>query len=84
MLENRFNGSPYNAMVFLFPDKKWNTLKSKRALIKKKHDGYCTVEGCHKPYRAKGLCDNCYKKYQRGTLEGYVPSKLKEENKLLL
>ena len=31
----------------------------------------CTVEGCKRPYRAKGYCVTHYKLWRRGELEGH-------------
>jgi len=37
------------------------------AAIEKK----CTVEGCKRPYRAKGYCVTHYKLWRRGEVEGH-------------
>jgi hypothetical protein len=31
----------------------------------------CSVEGCKRPYRAKGYCVTHYKKWRRGEIEGH-------------
>lgn len=31
----------------------------------------CAVEGCKRPYRAKGYCVTHYKKWRRGEMEGH-------------
>ena len=31
----------------------------------------CKIEGCKKPYRAKGFCSVHFKKWRAGELEGY-------------
>ncbi len=31
----------------------------------------CTVEGCKRPYRAKGYCVTHYKLWRRGEMEGH-------------
>ncbi len=31
----------------------------------------CGVEGCKRPYRAKGYCVTHYKKWRRGEIEGH-------------
>ena len=33
--------------------------------------GKCTIEGCKRPYRAKGLCISHYKTWRRNELEGH-------------
>jgi len=34
----------------------------------------CLINGCENKIRARGFCSNHYKKFQRGTLDGYVNS----------
>ena len=31
----------------------------------------CSVEGCKRPYRAKGYCVTHYKRWRRGEVEGH-------------
>jgi hypothetical protein len=47
------------------------TQKTKKKAPAPKGDGHktCTVEGCKRAYRAKGLCFFHYKKWRRGELE---------------
>lgn len=33
----------------------------------------CSVEGCKRPYRAKGYCNVHYKKWRHGEMEGHRP-----------
>ena len=37
-----------------------------------REDNHCTVEGCKRPYRAKGYCVTHYKKWRRGELENHT------------
>ena len=34
-------------------------------------DAKCSVEGCKRPYRAKGYCVTHYQKWRRGEIEGH-------------
>ena len=34
-------------------------------------ESHCGVEGCKRPYRAKGYCISHYKTWRRGELEGH-------------
>ena len=38
---------------------------------KPRHDQKCSVEGCKRPYRAKGYCVTHYKLWRQGELEGH-------------
>ncbi|MFO0584773.1 MAG: hypothetical protein U0229_21075 [Anaeromyxobacter sp.] len=51
---------------------KTKTTKTKKSAPKAKAAGKktCTVAGCKRAYRAKGLCFFHYKKWRRGELEG--------------
>jgi hypothetical protein len=53
--------------------KKTSSTKAKRAAPVAKGAGKkaCTVAGCKRAYRAKGLCFFHYKKFRRGELEGH-------------
>ena len=35
-------------------------------------ESHCSITGCKRPYRAKGLCVTHYKTWRRGELEGYA------------
>jgi hypothetical protein len=37
-----------------------------------KGESKCGVEGCKRPYRAKGYCVTHYKRWRRGELEGHA------------
>ncbi len=34
-------------------------------------EAHCSVEGCKRPYRAKGYCNVHYKSWRRGEVEGH-------------
>lgn len=36
-----------------------------------KEESKCTVEGCKRPYRAKGYCNVHYTAWRRGEMEGH-------------
>jgi hypothetical protein len=51
-------------------DAKTTTQKKKAPAPKGKGKKACTVQGCKRAYRAKGLCFFHYDKWRRGELDG--------------
>ena len=37
-----------------------------------REDSHCSIEGCKRPYRAKGYCVTHYKLWRRGEVEGHT------------
>jgi hypothetical protein len=36
-----------------------------------REESHCSLEGCKRPYRAKGYCNVHYKRWRRGEIEGH-------------
>ena len=45
-----------------------------KTILQQNKPTICLIDGCDNKVRARGLCANHYKKFQRGTLKGYINS----------